>query len=126
MFVVFKLTQYPTSQHLTLEFESSFHQLSLRETRNVRSSRPSRPVLRMPSAFMKPPVLMLLVGLEWCGVFATLKDSARNFSSDCSPNRHFRSTPISRLISPGPVSVLAPQVPKRPAAGTLKSDRSYH
>src|SRR5207249_8001231 len=39
------------------------HQLNFIPTRKVRSSRPSRPVLRMPKASIKPPVLTLLVVL---------------------------------------------------------------
>src|SRR5258708_4721774 len=94
--------------------------------RNVRSSMPSRPVFAIPNACMNEPLLMLFVGLEWCGVFARLKASPRTFSWKRSDIEKLRSRPRSVLIRPGPHRLLVPQVPKRPAAGGANADLSYH
>src|SRR5260370_28902115 len=94
--------------------------------RKVRSSMPSRPVFAIPNACMNEPLLILFVGLEWCGVVARLNDSALTFSWKRSDNAKLRSRPRSVLIIPEPHKLLDPHVPKRPAAGGANADLSYH
>src|SRR5262245_21250244 len=87
---------------------------------------PSSPVLTMPSACMKVPLLTEVLPSEWCGVLPRLNISVRNAAVNLSVSLNFRSTPTLELNIVGPNRLFGPQVPNRPLAGVAKVLRSYH